>query len=231
MKSLEKFLKEAAVVSVDKNMVGGRTAPWIVLLDDGKAKHRAFFKYVNSQRPLPAPDSYKYEIAAYELAKLLGIEIVPCVVEREIMSVKGSLQIFLENCIKEKDRERKKLEPPDAKAFAAALEEIKVFENLAYDECEDKDDIMVHKDNWKVCRVDFSEAFFPSPELLRGCEMARCSKKLYQGMLQTSDDAIRSAIKAWLNDEEINALLLRKKLIIDKINKLIEENGEDAVLF
>lgn len=231
MKSLEKFLREAAVVSVDKNKVGGRTAPWIVLLDDGKAKHRAFFKYVNSQRPRPAPDSYKYEIAAYELTKNLGIEIVPPVVEREIMGVKGSLQIFLENCIREKDRERKKLEPPDPKAFADALEEIKVFENLTSDECLDKDDMMVHKENWKVCRVDFSEAFYPSFELLRGCEITRCSRKLYQGMDQLSDDVARSAMKAYLNDEEINALLQRKKLILEKIKKLIEEKGEEAVLF
>lgn len=231
MKSLEKFLREAAVVSVDKNVVGGRTAPWIVTLDDGKAKHRAMFKYVNSQRPLPTPDSYKYEIAAYELTKLLGIEIVPPVVEREIRGVKGSLQIFLENCIKEKDRERKKLEPPDPKAFADAMEQIRVFENLVYDECLDKDDMMVHKDSWEVCRVDFSEAFFPSLELVRDCEITRCSRKLYQGMLLLSDDAVRSAMKAYLNDEEINALLLRKKLIIKKLNKLIEEKGEGAVLF
>jgi hypothetical protein len=228
---LEKFLREAGVVSVDKNTVGGRTAPWIVLLDDGKAKHRAFFKYVNSQRPLPAPDSYKYEIAAYELAKLLGIEIVPPVVEREIMGVKGSLQIFLERCIKEKDRERKKLEPPEPQAFTNAMEEIKVFENLVYDECLDKDDIMVHMDNWKVCRVDFSEAFYPSLEPHRGCEITRCSKKLYEGMHRLSDDVIRSAMNAYLNDEEINALIQRKKLIIEKINKLIEEKGKEAVIF
>jgi hypothetical protein len=231
MKSLEKFLRKAAVVSVGKNMVGGRTAPWIVTLTDGKAKHRAMFKYVNSPRPSLAPSSYKYELAAYELTKLLGIEIVPPVVEREIEGRPGSLQIFMEGCISEKDRLRKKLEPPAPRAFADALAEIKVFENLVYNECMNKEDTLIHKESWKVCRVDFGDAFFPSLELLRGCEITRCSRKIYQGMLQLGDDVIDSAMKAYLNDEEINALLQRKRLIIEKIKKSIEEKGEEAVLF
>jgi hypothetical protein len=231
MKSLEKFLINAAVISVDKNMVGGRTAPWIVTLNDGKTKHRAIFKYVDSPRPSIAPSSYKYELAAYELAKLLGVEIVPPVIEREIDGRKGSLQIFLENCINQKNIERRKLQPPDPQAFANALQEIKVFENLVYDVCMNKDDTWVHKETWKVCRVDFGDAFFPSSELLRGCEIARCSRQLYQGLLQLNDDVLSSAMKPYLNDEEINALLQRKKLIIEKIKKLIEEKGEEAVLF
>jgi hypothetical protein len=231
MKSLEKFLREATVVSVDKNIVGGRTAPWIITLNDGKTEHRAMFKYVDSQRPQLAPDSYKYELAAYELTKLLGIEIMPPVVKREINGVPGSLQIFMEGCIREQDRERKKLEPPDPKAFRDAMEEIKIFENLAFDECQDKADMLVHQDTWKVCRVDFSEAFFPSSELLRGCEITRCSRQLYQGLLRLNDDVLSSAMKPYLNDEEINALLQRKNLILEKIKKLIEDKGEEAVLF
>lgn len=227
----EIFLRLARVVEVDKNQVGGRTAPWIVTLDDGEKRQRALFKHVDSRRPQPTPDSYKYELAAYELAKLLGAGIVPPVVEREVSGRKGSLQVFLENCFKEKDRQRKKIEPPDSKSFADALEEVKVFENLVYDVCLDADDIWIHKDSWTVYRVDFSEAFFPSAELLQSCEINRCSRKIYQGLLRLKDEAVAARLAPYLNANEMEALLQRKKLIIEKIRKLIEEKGEEAVLF
>ncbi len=225
------FLRQARIVEVDKNQVGGRTAPWIVTLDDGEKRQRAIFKHVDSRRPQPTPDSYKYELAAYELAELLGIGIVPPVVEREIGGRKGSLQVFLENCFKEKDRQRRKIEPPDSKSFADALEEVRVFENLVYDVCLDADDIWIHKDSWKVCRVDFSEAFFPSAELLQSCAITRCSRKIYQDLLQLKDEAVAACLAPYLNENEMKALLQRKKLIIEKIQKLIEEKGERAVLF
>jgi hypothetical protein len=231
MKSLEKYLKEASIVDINDHIAIGRTAPWIITLDDGKAKRRAIFKYVDSPRPSVVPSSYKYEIAAYELAKLLGIEIVPPVIAREIKGRKGSLQIFLENCISLKDKERKKLAPPDPQALANAVEEVKVFENLTYDECLNKSDIKIHQETWKVCRVDFGDAFSPIAEFLQGCEIERCSRRLYQGLLQVSDEALRSTLKPCLNDEEINALLARRKLIIEKIDQLVKEKGADAVLF
>lgn len=227
----ELFLRQAPVVEVDKNQVGGRTAPWIITLDDGKTRQKAIFKYVDSRRPRATPDSYRYELAAYAIAKLLGVEFIPPVVEREISGRKGSLQLFLENSMKEKDRRRKKIEPPDAATFANALEEIRIFENLVYDVCLDADDIWIHRETWAVWRVDFSEAFEPSSQLLPGCEIQRCSKKLYQGLVQTKDETLASALAPYLNKAEIQAFFERKKLILEKIQKLIQEKGEGAVLF
>jgi hypothetical protein len=38
-------------------------------------------------------------------------------------------------------------------------------------------------------------------------------------------------VKKYLNKEEIKAVLKRKKLIIEKIEALIKEKGEEKVLF
>ncbi len=229
--SLENFLRKADVISVEKGAVGGRTQPWIVTLRDGGITQRAMFKYVDAQRPRPVPDSYKYELAAYELTKLLGVQFVPPVVAREIEGRKGSLQIYLENCVSERDRIRRKLEPPDPAAFADAREEIKILENLTSDRCLDTKDMYVHVDTWRICRVDFSEAFFPTAELLPNCEFTRCSRKLFQGLLALDDQTIASNLSPYLNTDEIDALAKRKNVILEKIKKLIETKGEEAVLF
>jgi len=231
MEAMEKALREARVENIEKEKLGGRTGPWLITLNDGGVKQRAVFRYVDRPRPHTTPDSYKYDLAAYELTKLLGVELIPPVVEREIEGRKGSLQVYLENCIREKDRKRKKLEPPDSRAFSNAMEEIRVLENLAYDECQDTDDLYVHLEDWRICRVDFSEAFAPVPELLPGCGFTVCSRKLYEGLLKLDAETLRSQLNLYLSEEELGALLVRQALIIDKLKSLIKEKGEDAVLF
>ena len=231
MEDLEKVLRAGKIGKIEKGILGGRTGPWLITLDKGPVRQRAVFRHVDRPRPHPTPDSYKYDIAAYELTKLLGLELVPPVVEREVEGRPGSLQVYVENCIREKDRKRKKQEPPDPLAFSNAVAEVNVFENLTYDECQDADDLYIHTENWRVCRVDFSEAFAPFNEFLPGCEITVCSRKLYDGLVKLDEQTVRPALSRFLSDEEIGALLARKDLIVAKIKALIAEKGEQAVLF
>ena len=233
-KELENYLRTAKIVS--KRRTGGRGENWVISLDDGKIARHGFFKLLNQTRPTIITDSYKYGIAAYELDKLLDLNLVPTVVEREIESRKGSLQIFIEGALLESERRIKNIEPPEPEKFKNTLEDLIVFENLTYSPsfCGERelDDILImDKKDWKIWRVDFSEAFDVSPELIPGCEITRCSKKLYQHLIKLEDKVIKAKLKQYLNDEEMSMLLKRKKLIIEKIKKLIAEKGEESVLF
>lgn len=228
---LQRFLREAKVIDVKKEVSAGRSRPWIVTLSDGKIQRLAIFKYFDYRRPQPQPHSYRYELAAFELARLLDVEIVPPVIERKIEGRKGSLQIFLEKCVSELDRRRKKLEPPDPRAFANEVEGVRVYESLVNDECLNYVDLLVHTDDWRVCRVDFSEAFTPSLELRSDCQLTVCSRRLYEGLLKLNDETAKRAMRSYLNEQELRALLVRKDLIIARIKALIAEKGEGSVLF
>jgi len=232
-KETEKYLKRARITN--RRPSGTRGDSYFVYLDVGGIKKRGFLKFSNYQRPSIQPtDSYMYGLAAYKLDKLLDINIIPPVVERTLTGGKASLQILVDLLWDEGERRLKNITPPDPERFFNALEEIKIFEYLAYDTslCKQSDlqDILI-TDEWKVWRVDFSEAFYPSPGLIKGCEITRCSRKLYQNLQQIEDKKIKSKLKKYLNEDEIEALLKRKKLIIETIQKLIEEKGEAAVLF
>lgn len=234
-KELEDYLRKAQVCP-DKKRAGRRTEAWVLCLTDGKVERRGFFRLTNRLRPHPLPDSYKYDIAAYELNKLLDLNIVPPTVEREVEGRKGMLQLLIEGIITEEVRRNKNIEPPDLEKYKKSLEELTVFENLTYSDsyCAKRDlgDILIiHKEEWKIWRVDFSEAFAPFSELLPECPITRCSQSLYQNLQKLDNDDIKSELSLYLNDEEISALLERKKIIIEKIKKLIEEKGEEAVLF
>ncbi len=228
---MENFLMKARVIKVSKEQTAGRTAPWIVNLEDGRLKGQAIFKYVHRPRPAMLPDSYTYELAAYELSKLLGLEIIPPVVFRQLNGRRGSLQVGLTGVMTESQRRRKGLVPPDDEAFTRALAEVVVFENLVYDQCLDEDDILINKATWQVWRIDFSESFDPVPELLSGCSLTRCSRELFESLSHLDPELVTAKLKPYLNETEIEALFKRKELILEAIKKLIEEQGEEAVLF
>lgn len=228
---LEDYLRSARVVSIDKSGAGGRTAPWIVSLTEGTSERRAIFKYVDRRRPDFLPDSFRYELAAYELSKLIGLPIVPPIVERTIEGNPGSLQVFLENCLRFRELKIKGLAPPDPKGFLCALAEIRIFENLVYNECASLEDTMIHQDDWRICRVDFSEAFAPEPGLIPGCKITRCSRSLYKTLRSLDSPRLQSALGAFLGGAELGALDERKGRILAVLDQLIRDLGEDAVLF
>ncbi|MBN1274533.1 MAG: hypothetical protein JXB26_19910 [Candidatus Aminicenantes bacterium] len=230
VKVLEHYLKTADVVSYSVNYEG-RTGAWEVFLDDGKVKHRGFFKHVNRSRPRALPDSYQYEIAAYKLAKLLGIINIPPLVEREIQGVNGSLQIFIENCRRLSDIRRKQMDFPDPNALKNILDGLALFEVLAGDQCRDEDDILVQSDTWFVYRIDFSEAFDPLKEFDDDCRITRCPKDLFHKLEKLEGKKIQKDLSPYINETEMAALLQRKNTIVNNIKDLIEKHGEEAVLY
>ena len=232
-KETEQYLKRARIEG-DWKPSGTRGDSYFVNLDDRGIKKRGFLKFTNILRPRVPPDSYVYGLAAYELDKLFELNIYPPVIERTVNGRKASLQILVNRYLDEGERRLKDITPPDPEKFLNALEEIKIFEYLVYDTAlclqTDLQDVLITEE-WKVWRVDLSEAFWPTPEIIGGCEITRCSRKLYQNMKQTEDKKIRSKLKKYLNEDEISALLKRKDIIIEILQKLIKEKGEEAVMF
>jgi hypothetical protein len=230
-KEIEAYLRNAPIVSVKKDATTGRTMPWKVTMDDGERKMQGMFKRVHAPRPGPMVDSYKYELAAYELSKLLDLDIIPPTVEREIEGFKGSLQYFLPDCMSEADRERQLLQPPDLNAFLNRLDEIKVFEVLVKETCLDKDDTLIRLPGWKVYRVDFAEAFAPDPGLPHDCPINRCPRRFFERLQKTARQIIEARLKPYLSDEDINALNERKKKIVARLDGLITSGSETKVLY
>jgi hypothetical protein len=227
---IEEFLRVSTPVVVVP-AAAGRTDPWKVRLELNGVSRWAQFKYINRPRPEAIPDSFNYELAAYELNKSLGFEFVPPAVSKTVKDTLGSLQIFVENVIREADRKRENLMPGDPEAFARAMADLKVFENLVYGGCENEKDTLIDKETGKVYRVDFSEAFAPENELIPGCEIQRCSRKLYQSLVGWDEAKVTTMLGNYLNEQELRSLYARRALIVEIIQEQIKTRGESEVLF
>jgi hypothetical protein len=111
------------------------------------------------------------------------------------------------------------------------MADLKVFENLVYDSCENEKDTLIQKDTGKIYRVDFSEAFAPETGTIPGCEILRCSRRLYQKLCDWDQERVTTLLALYLSEEEMRALHARQGSIVRMIQKQIEIRGESAVLF
>ena len=168
---IRQFLLTAKVVK--RAVQDGRHQP-AATLTDGTVTHDASFQEVDEHKTnvqlgadteMNFVDSYKYNIAAYGLAELLGMDdMLPVYVERKWQGDAGSLSWWLPVKMDEVERHKQKLTAPDPDAWNNQMYKIRVFDQLVYDTDANLTNVLIGED-WKIWRVDFTRAFRLSKDL------------------------------------------------------------------
>ena len=145
-------IKEAKVVSK------GVTKTWRVTLKDDTLTHDASFQYVDERAArknhpdgkveLYFVDSYRYNIAGYELAELLGLaHMVPVSVERRFRGKRGALTWWVDDVLMDEAAMHEKgLKAPDQKAWAEQIYRLRVFSELIHDTDRNQGNLLITKD-------------------------------------------------------------------------------------
>jgi hypothetical protein len=238
----EEFLEKAEILSVRAFDTMGVTRPMKVELTDGTYTCCAVFKTIDEYEPrkkfadgateLGFSDSYKYEIAAYELDKLIGLGIVPPAVERRIKGELGALSLWVDGSMTEWERLNVlDIHPPDTIAWNNQMYTIRLFLQLIYDtDFKNISNLLVTPD-WKVYKIDSSRAFRTHKRLRRGEALRRFSRPVLDSLRRLSKEELMTRLDPWLKRQQMQALWARRGLILDLADRRVAELGEDAVLF
>jgi len=236
----EAFLRTARVVSME-NIPVGVTRPRRLTLSDGTRSLRAAWKTIDEYRPLERlakgppqigfRDSYKHEIAAYELDKLRGLGRVPPTVERTIRGERGALELWVEGCITEGERRRRGLHAPDTEAWNETMYTIRLLHQLVDDsDFNNVSNILVSSD-FRIYVIDFSRAFGIHTRLRSPKALTRFSRSLLDRLRALNQDLVRDHLGAWLTRRQIASLLKRRDRILELARSRVSVSGEAAVLF
>jgi hypothetical protein len=234
------FLLHAEVIR-SRQTNEGITRPHRLTLSDGKITHDALFQTINERRPYKElerggevnfVDSYLYNIAAYELARLIGLDdLLPVTVERKWQGDTGSLSWWLPVQMDEGQRLKKKIQPPDVEAWNNSMYKVRVFAELIYDtDRSNPGNILIGKD-WKLYMVDFTRAFRLYHDLRSPKNLVRCSRELLQKLRALDGKELAFKAGKCLNELEIEGVMKRRDKIVALFEKLIAEKGEDSVLY
>ena len=241
---IERFLSTAAVVSMTKIPVGV-TNPRKVLLADEGIRFNAIFKDVDLEERnvrekaavggrrktyLVWRDSYIYDVAAYHLDRLLGLNRVPPIVIRKIKRYEGSVQIWLNGTITEHGRRENGYEPPEIARFNQQLETLRLFDNLAANRDSNLGNTLIDG-NWRIWFIDCSRCFGTSEDLLYPEAITHCDREVWRALRDLERSAADGVLSPYLSRSEINALFARRDKLVAHVQGLIEEWGEELVLF
>jgi hypothetical protein len=234
----ERFLREAEVVSAAKLTIGV-TASRRVTLSDGALTHDAHFQDVDTlkhtRRGPGAPtteyrDSYRFNIAAYRLDRLLGLGIAPVSVERTYEGRPGALTWWVDDVLMmELERWTKNVRPPDKDAWNDQIHQARVFNGLIYNSDSNLENVLVDK-SWKIWLIDFTRAFRTEPTLRSPKSLGRIDRRVWNGLRRLDDANLRQAMGPILLDAERDALLARRDEIVRLLEQRIAEKGESAVI-
>jgi len=237
---IKQFLQTAEVIK-SKQAGKGTTHPWRLTLSNGTITHDASFQAIDVHKAemklesgrseIDFNDSYRFNIAAYELAELVGLgNMLPVYVERKWQGKSGSISWWLPVKMDEAERLEKKIEVPDPDKWNKQMFRIRVFDELVYDADPNLTNVLIGED-WTVWRVDFSRAFHKNKELRAPKNLVKCDRELFEKLKALNADELTEKTKRYLVKDEVKAVMARRDKIVATFQTLIAQKGEKEILY
>jgi hypothetical protein len=234
------FLRTAEVVAAVP-AGSGVTDSWRLTLREGDLTHDAHFQSVDERAvqkevagrvELGFIDSYRYNIAAWRLARLLGLEdMVPVSVERRWRSRTGAMTWWVDDVMMDENGMIERgLRPPDGKSWSRQVDKVNLFSQLVHDTDRNRSNVLITR-AFQVWMIDFTRAFRPWPALRSTEGLLRCDREVYAKLGSMTREDLDAAMGDLLEPREIEGLLARRDLLIAHYEKLVRERGESAVLY
>lgn len=235
----EAFLLKARIVQ-KWHTPRGVAYPWQAILDDGQMQHDAHIQTVEVSKAsyqtkrgieFNFRDSYKFNIAAYELAKILELDMVPPSVERTVGGEPAAVTWWVDNkMFDEVDRVLRRIQPPDLDSWNKQMHVVRVFDELIYNTDRNKGNLVITRD-WQIWMIDHTKAFRTQTTLLEPGGLAQCDRKLLAKLRELRGDTVRERLRRHLTAQQINSMMARRDKVVKFFDDEIARKGEGAVLF
>ena len=233
------FLRTAKVIESQRTEEGITGARKILLEKNGIQMHAVFrdvrvrqdvARFSSGSVKIDFRDEAIFECAAYELGRLLGVKFVPPTVRRTIKRTAGTVQAWVEDATMQKELRQEKIEAPDQWLWLMQHQVMYIFDSLVFNEDRNLGNILYMPD-WKMILIDHTRSFRPLEELLNPSTIRFCERDLYRRLQELDRKVLDDRVGPFLTSTQIEAVLKRRDLLLEHIQQLIAEHGEDQVLF
>ncbi len=218
----ENFIRTAPVIRMDDVPVGV-THPRRCYFAPGGLAGSIVFKPLQPGREHGFFESYKSEIAAYELDRLLGLGMVPPTVERKVKGESGSAQLWVENCVILHTKDTSGA--PDTAAWNRQVYRQRVWDDLVGNIDRNQGNLLLDP-AWNLILIDHSRAFTATTEM--PFPARKIDRELYRKLKALDEATIKARLGKLLFDGP-KPLLRRRDKLLGELDALIAQYGEAAV--
>jgi hypothetical protein len=203
----------------------GVTKPQRGYLPEGGPVRRFAWKALPPQRRSGYMESYKAEIAAYQLDRLLDLGMVPPAVERTVEGKIGAAILWVEDTTGwNKDKPPRGPEP----AWSRQISRMKLFDQLIGNIDRNQGNLLYDRD-WHLFLIDHSRAFTTRTSLDGIAAIGLVDRALWSKIDALTVADLERTLGMWLSDAERRAMLTRRDRMREAIGKLVKAKGEASV--
>jgi len=236
---MEQFLLNAEILQ--RKAIGqGVTNSEKAMLSDGKLQHEAHIQSIDVQNnsftsargtELNFKDSYKYNIAAYRLDKIMDLNMIPVSVVRKVGGKTSAVTWWVDDKLfDDVDRKKQGIEPPNQDDWNKQMYVVRVFDQLIYNTDRNLGNLVIDK-QWRMWMIDHTRAFRLQTKLLNEKNLVMCDRQLLSSMRKLDQNTMEEQLLPFLTKGEIKAILARRDIIVKYFEKAVKEKGEGAVLY
>jgi hypothetical protein len=227
-RAAEAFLREATIVE-EREIGSGITRPWRATLENAGTRHDAAVQAVHAceekaERPGARRericDSWRYNVAAYEIAKALGIRGVPPTVERPFHGRDAAFTWWIDDARTLASMKERRLSPPDGATWNRQQWVVGVFDELVYNTDRNQGNLLVDP-GWTVWMIDHTRAFRTAAGLRNPALLARMKldPALVARLKGLDAETLRACCEAYLSGDERRAVLARRDSILARFGE------------
>ena len=220
---IEAYLKSAEVVDMEE-LKTGVTRPRRAKLAPGGPVDAIAWKPIRPGRYNGYFESYRSEIAAYELDKLFGLGMVPPTVEKRVAGEVGAAVMWASPTQSFKDLggvpgQGKVKGPPPAQiaTWMGQITRAKMFDNLIGNTDPNLGNWLTDP-AWNLILIDHTRAFTSTKNLYH--QLTSVDPDLWAKMAALDEPTLTTAVGAWLDKDAIKGILERRNKMKDVVDKL-----------
>ena len=172
-------------------------------------------------------ESYKSEIAAYELDKMLELGMIPPTVERRVKNDLGAAVMWATPTRSFKELGGPPTAPPAYfESWNRQVIRAKMFDNLIYNKDPNLGNWLVDP-AWNLILIDHTRALTSGRDIVH--KMTRIDADLWERMKGLTEENLTAAIGKWIGRGEIRSILQRRDRMQEIIDKMVAEMGATTV--
>jgi hypothetical protein len=220
---IENQLKTAEIVSIE-DVGTGVTHPRRAHIRASAPVESLAWKVLPPGRRSGYWESYKSEIAAYELDKLLGMNMVPPAVERTIEGETGAAVMWVDGLKSVKQLGGK---VPTGLSWSKPLRKMLMFDNLTRNIDRNAGNILIGRPG-ELILIDHSRAFTSDTGLVNRIE--RVDADLWDRMKVLTREDLDHTVGQWLDGQQVAAIVERRDAMEKAVDKLVAQKGRALVI-